>query len=74
VKAGGKQLEATFFSETLVDIQWTTWRYIPEDSTLQGMNLFIYFYTKYFHGTYNIFNVHVLPLKRAQRQHISRKV
>jgi hypothetical protein len=28
------KMEATYSSETSVDIQWTIWRYIPEDRTL----------------------------------------
>jgi hypothetical protein len=29
-------MEAICSSETSVDTQWTTWRYIPEDGTLQS--------------------------------------
>jgi hypothetical protein len=29
------KMEATCFSKTSVDFQWTTWHYIPEDGTLQ---------------------------------------
>jgi hypothetical protein len=30
------KMEAMCFSQTLVDFQWTTWHYIPEDSTLHN--------------------------------------
>jgi hypothetical protein len=45
VQAGGKtyfstlKMEAICSSETLVDPQWTTRRYIPEDGTLQRVRL-----------------------------------
>jgi hypothetical protein len=38
-EAGSKhslKMEAACSSETLVDFQWTTWRYIPEDRTLHN--------------------------------------
>jgi hypothetical protein len=31
------KMEAICFSEMLVDTQWTTQRYIPEDSTLSAL-------------------------------------
>jgi hypothetical protein len=31
-------MEATFSSERLVDFQWTTWRYIPEDTALHNLH------------------------------------
>jgi hypothetical protein len=36
------KMEATCSSETLDDFQWTTWRYIPEGSTLQKQVLQLY--------------------------------
>jgi hypothetical protein len=30
------KMETTCSSETLVEFQWTTWRYIPEDRTLHS--------------------------------------
>jgi hypothetical protein len=34
------KMEVICSSETSVDIQWTTWRYIPEGSTLQAYPIF----------------------------------
>jgi hypothetical protein len=44
-------MEAIFSSETSDDLQWTTQRYIPEDSTLQFIinllvNKWVFFMTK----------------------------
>jgi hypothetical protein len=38
MKAGNKQRKAICSFETLVDFQWTTQCYIPEDGTLQKVS------------------------------------
>jgi hypothetical protein len=35
------KMEITYSSEILVNFQWTTWYYIPEDRTLNGKKCFI---------------------------------
>jgi hypothetical protein len=40
LEAGGKlNMKLTFSSETSFDLQWTTWRYIPEDNSLTNSKL-----------------------------------